>query len=314
MATVDLHVRATPENFDEAAYLRANPDVADAVARGALSSGRSHFDRFGEAERRMLRFFPDLEPLRRRKLSRLEPFLRTDLPRTTTRGKPDFLSAALRRETQIADTVNVSSNIYNAEVEALIRRHADGLVLDCGAGKRGRYYEHVVNFEIVDYDTTDVVGVGTALPFQDATFDAVLSIAVLEHVRDPFRCAAEIVRVLKPGGTLFCNVPFLSPLHAYPHHYFNMTHQGLRALFEPAMVIHRHEVSETDLPIWGLSWMLRSWAEGLSEPARARFLGLTVKDLMADPHAFLDADFVRGLSEEKNFELATCTTLTASKR
>ena len=88
--------------------------------------------------------------------------------------------------------------------------------------------DNVVNYEIVDYDTTDVIGLGDTLPFNDCVFDAVISIAVLEHVRYPFACAAEIVRVLKRGGELECSVPFLQPLHGYPHHYYNMTSQGLR--------------------------------------------------------------------------------------
>lgn len=45
-----------------------------------------------------------------------------------------------------------------------------------------------------------------ALPFTDASFDAVLSNEVIEHVGDDRRSAAEMVRVLRPGGriVLFC--------------------------------------------------------------------------------------------------------------
>ena len=46
------------------------------------------------------------------------------------------------------------------------------------------------------------------LPFPDATFDAVSSVGVLEHVRetggDETASLAEIVRVLKPGGVFLC--------------------------------------------------------------------------------------------------------------
>jgi hypothetical protein len=34
-------------------------------------------------------------------------------------------------------------------------------------------------------------------------------------------------------------VPFLQPLHGYPHHYFNMTHMGVRSLFEDQIEIEQ---------------------------------------------------------------------------
>jgi SAM-dependent methyltransferase len=39
-----------------------------------------------------------------------------------------------------------------------------------------------------------------ALPFEDGTFDLVYSVAALEHVPDPAGTAAEMLRVLVPGG------------------------------------------------------------------------------------------------------------------
>jgi SAM-dependent methyltransferase len=254
-----------------------------------------------------------IAPVRLRKMARLRPFLRDDLPHVWRGDKADYLSDELRREADIADADNVSANPYDPHSLELIESFPSGLVLDCGAGKRERYLENVVNFEIADYDSTDVLGVGEVLPFKDASFDGVLSLAVLEHVRDPFRCAAEIVRVLKPGGQLICVVPFLQPLHGYPHHYYNMTHQGLRALFERGLRVERQLVIESVLPVWTLTWFVQSWAAGLPGRVREHFLDLPLRTFMRSAQELVDEPYVRSLSEEKNFELASATMLLATK-
>ena len=46
------------DGFDEAFYLQTNSDVAQAVAAGALQSGRLHFQRNGRRERRKFRLLP----------------------------------------------------------------------------------------------------------------------------------------------------------------------------------------------------------------------------------------------------------------
>ncbi len=254
-----------------------------------------------------------LKQVKQEKLQRVAALLRQDMPFVKTEGCYDFLTNELRSQFNIVGTSAVSSNKYDTHVLELIETHRDGLILDCGAGKRSVYYENVVNFEIVAYDTTDVRGVGEVLPFVDGAFDAVISIAVLEHVKDPFRCAREIARVLKPGGKLICCVPFLQPYHGYPHHYYNMTHQGLRNLFADVIAVDRVEVYASVLPIWALTWIVRSWAEGLKGGTREDFLNMRLRDLTAPALAMLQAPFVTGLSKKKNLELASACVLFGSK-
>lgn len=306
--------KVTAENFSEANYLIANPDVWTAVREGRLRSAREHFDRHGYKENRLMRFPFEVGPIRREKMRKIEGILRTDVPFERRNDKFDYLTDELRAATRISDTENVSSHDYDQAAMDLVNRYPDGLILDCGAGRRNRYFQNVVNYEIVDYDTTDVIGVGEQLPFQNDSFDGVLSIAVLEHVRDPFQCAREIVRVLKPGGQLVCAVPFLQPLHGYPHHYYNMTHQGLRALFEDALEIRDQQVTKFFHPIHALVWILASWAKGLEGMAsRNSFLDLRVSDLLIGARQLHDADFVRELPMEKQFELACATMILADK-
>lgn len=47
-----------------------------------------------------------------------------------------------------------------------------------------------------------VKGQGEELPFEDASFDAVLAFWSLNHVDRPQRCVAEMIRVLRDGGAM----------------------------------------------------------------------------------------------------------------
>ncbi|MEH6655381.1 bifunctional 2-polyprenyl-6-hydroxyphenol methylase/3-demethylubiquinol 3-O-methyltransferase UbiG [Loktanella salsilacus] len=56
------------------------------------------------------------------------------------------------------------------------------------------------------------VGVGEALPYDDASFDAVVCVDVLEHVADLHRVLSEIARTMRPGGLLLFDTINRNPL------------------------------------------------------------------------------------------------------
>jgi hypothetical protein len=132
--TVALNLPASEATFTEEGYLRANPDVAECVP-SEFPTGRAHFEAFGKNEQRLVRN-PELEHARARKLERLLPFLKQEMKHVRRGQKYDFLTEALRAETGIVDTDAVSSHGYDPVVEGMIDRFSDGLLLDCGAGKR----------------------------------------------------------------------------------------------------------------------------------------------------------------------------------
>ena len=315
MASYQLDQPASGESFDETAYLRANPDVAQAVRNGQIASGRQHYDLYGQHDTpaRLMRMTERIHEAKRRKLRRILPLLRPDAPAEMHDDYVDCLPPATRARWNISDTDAVSAHAYDDNIMKIVMRYPDGLVLDAGAGKRPVYFDNVVNYEIVAYDTTDVVGVGEELPFADGSFDAVVSTAVLEHVKDPFRCAREIARVLKPGGELYCVVPLLAPLHGYPHHYYNMTDLGLRNLFADLLDVERVEVSRHLLPIWAFTWICSRWAEGLSGAAKDEFLGMRIADFIGSPAPHLERPYVTGLPAAVNSELAAGHALFAHK-
>ncbi len=62
------------------------------------------------------------------------------------------------------------------------------------------------------------------LPYEDETFDLVMSAHVLEHLSEPVAALHELKRVLKPGGLLMACITRRSRLGAYVHWKWH-THQ-----------------------------------------------------------------------------------------
>jgi hypothetical protein len=308
---IKLDERATLENYHEEGYLACNPDVARYVP-----SPYQHLIDHGMAEGRRICHSARVRPVKAKKIKRIKKIIKPGArySMVDTSGGPAlcFLNDDLKARYGVEDTDNVSSHNYGPNVVELIQKYKEGMLLDCGAGKRPVYYDNVVNYEIANYNTTDVLGVAEELPFTDNAFDAVISVAVLEHVRQPFKAAAEIVRVLKPGGTLFCCVPFLQPFHGYPSHYYNMTHVGLANLFRELDVVSQ-DVYDSTGPIHTLVWFLREWASGLAGQTREDFLNMKVGELTDDAFSYVRKPFVTELPESTNFTIASATAITAIK-
>jgi ubiquinone/menaquinone biosynthesis C-methylase UbiE len=218
----------------------------------------------------------------------------------------NFLPDDLAEKFNIMPTLNISahdnSRYEEQIIEELLSRGVDNpIILDCGAGLKPRYRAEVVNFEIVAYTTTDVIGINEKLPFKDSSFDAVLSAAVLEHVKDPFQSAKEIMRVLKPGGILMAFVPFLQPYHGYPHHYYNMTISGIRNLFEESVEIK--ELGTNLHPLDLLPWYINSYISSLNPGDKAEFLNTKLKKFR-NLASLNNKGFYKNISKQTHEELA----------
>lgn len=312
LKSITIEEAATPVNFAEADYLAANPDVAEAVLNGTCSSGRLHFQQYGRQEGRRIRRPTSIAQLQQEKIRRLEPLMLRDLPHLRSGARYDFRTDEARVQVSAADIPVLSAADYQERALELIERFADGWILDCGAGKRPVYYSNVVNYDVADYESTDILGTKDALPFTDNAFDAVLALSGLEHAQDPFAFAAEIARVLKPGGILVCAAPFLQPAQRHPEHYFNMTGEGLRALFEQDLEIDE-QIAPPSGPVQALVAMAQQWVKGLTGRAREEFLAMRIQDLLRTPGALHNRRWVRELAREKSTELAHTTIMIAHK-
>jgi SAM-dependent methyltransferase len=84
------------------------------------------------------------------------------------------------------------------------------------------------------YTTTDCCAQAESLPFNHSTFSVAVSQETLEHVKEPWLALREIHRVLKHGGILYFQVPFILGYHPGPTDFWRFSKEGIRELVERA--------------------------------------------------------------------------------
>ena len=111
-----------------------------------------------------------------------------------------------------------------------VREHPDGMLLNIGS-KSVDLGPDVVNLDMRAFPNIHVLGDGHHLPFQDESLDGMIITSVLEHVANPRLIVREIWRVLRTGGELYVEVPFLRPFHPDPEDFRRYSLTGLQQLF-----------------------------------------------------------------------------------
>jgi len=135
--------------------------------------------------------------------------------------------------------MNKAKNLINTKDVILHTKHyVSGDTLDFGAGTAK--YQHIIRpqankyitFDMVPGKNIDIVGDVLNPPFDDKTFDTIISTQVLEHVEKPWIMVREIGRIIKSGGICITTAPFLVPYHADPYDFFRYTTEGMVSLFK----------------------------------------------------------------------------------
>jgi len=109
-------------------------------------------------------------------------------------------------------------------------------MLDIGCGHGAwkesllAYASEYVGVDVREGPNVSIVANVESLPVADCSFDTVICIMVLEHVRDYRKAIAEMYRVLKPKGLMILATHGTWAIHGEPNDFWRWTPYGLREI------------------------------------------------------------------------------------
>lgn len=153
---------------------------------------------------------------------------------------PEYKQTSILQNIIPNPSVNLVSKRVLLRVRACLKKQSNVIILVVGSGVQRAWLNQCLDISEIsqivytDIDTkadVDIFCDGHDLPFVNDVFDAVITTAVLEHVLYPERVAAEIIRVLKVGGLLYSELPFMQQVHEGAYDFTRYTMSGHRRLF-----------------------------------------------------------------------------------
>jgi SAM-dependent methyltransferase len=306
---MELYERVSDERFSEPAYLLANPDVRSAGMDALL-----HFQKYGrkEGRRQINRDLIEADsPYRRAKFERFRGVLNIDaeVARFPARSGTRHLDAS---EYKIE-----SCNIGFGPFVNAVDNNPSKLFVDIGCGLRPFVQDNCLYVEVYPSITADLIVEPTCrYPIKSNSMDGVGCFAVLEHTRQPWVVAEEIYRILKPGGAVYIDWPFLQPVHGYPSHYFNATRNGLLSLFvDLGIEVDIINTFSNQTPDHTVNWVLGKLIRDIPDPQlRKRVLAMSVRELIeSSPGSDLWNQILAAMPAEMKSEFACGNSLIGRK-
>jgi len=129
------------------------------------------------------------------------------------------------------------------------------IVLNLGSGPT-RLSDRFINIDFHPYKNVDLISDVHHLPIKSSSVSGTISIAMLEHVRNPQFVVDEIHRILKPGGYVYSIVPFIFGYHSAPDDYYRWTREGIKELFSSFQAI---EIGVYSGPTSSMLIILQEW-------------------------------------------------------
>jgi len=93
---------------------------------------------------------------------------------------------------------------------------------------------NIVGLDLEKGKNVDLVSEPYSFPFEDNTFDIVLSNQVMEHVEKPWIWVTEMSRVLKYSGLMYIATTWKFKIHRFPVDCWRILPDGMKVILEHA--------------------------------------------------------------------------------
>ena len=124
----------------------------------------------------------------------------------------------------------------------------------------------------------DVICDAHYLPLEENSYDGVWIQAVLEHVVEPALVVDEIYRVLRPGGAVYAETPFMQQVHEGAYDFTRFTVLGHRYLFKNFGLVQLGGLGGPEVV---LAWSIRYFIWSITRSRKiSRLVGLLFGLLM----------------------------------
>ena len=185
-------------------------------------------------------------------------------------------------------------------VDSLRKKKFLPLVLVVGGGSVGQGMEPlyrdpqigIVAFDVYASPYVQFIADAHQIPFPDEVFDSVIVQAVLEHVVDPAVVVGEILRVLKKGGLVYSEVPFLQHVHEGAFDFTRFTDSGQRYLFREFELVGSGATAGAGTQLlWSIEYFFRSLfrSQGFGKFFKIAFFWLNYLDSIIPERFNIDA-------------------------
>lgn len=168
---------------------------------------------------------------------------------------PDGSIPEIKHESELVVRRTYDPWVHRVILQSLLDHQ---IVLEVGSGNMALDDPCIIRMDVQLSPYVDLVGDIHALPLLPESVDYIFSLAVVEHLRNPFVAAQAMYEALKDGGYIYHECNFVFAYHGYPHHYFNASMQGMEQIFSQCVPL-RKGIATYQMPSFALDMVLRTY-------------------------------------------------------